>query len=291
VIFVDAATLLSRHEARGRRVVVDGVVTFVREEGHGQPVVCVHGVPVSSWVWRGLLGALAERGLRGIAPDLPGLGMSARPDRFDYTWTGLGRHLASTVQALRLPSFHLVVHDIGGPIGFEATARMPGRVRSITVLDTIVEPHTFSKPWQMKPFAVPGLGEAWLGGTPRTAFRAMMRRVGYVRGSAVTNAEIDVHHELLRRDDGGRAFLRIMRSFQTTEEKSKLYASVLAPGQRPVQLVWGQDDPAFPEKYATIAARVIGTDQPLMMKARHFLQEDHPGPLADIVASLVAEAG
>jgi pimeloyl-ACP methyl ester carboxylesterase len=143
----------------------------------------------------------------------------------------------------------------------------------------------------MKPFAVPGIGEAWLGATPRPAFRAMMRRIGYVRGSAVARAEIDVHHQLLKRDDGGRAFLRIMRSFQTTKQKSELYARVLAPGQRPVQLIWGNDDPALPaDKYGEIAARVIGADRPLLLKARHFLHEDYPVQIADVVASLVAEA-
>jgi len=291
VIFVDAATLLARHAARGRQLVVNGVVTFVREEGHGQPVVCVHGVPVSSWTWRGVLAALAERGMRGIAPDLPGTGLSARPDRFDYSWTGLGRHLAATLQGLRLPPFHLVVHDIGGPIGFEAVALMPGRVRSITLLDTIVEPHTFHRPWPMAPFAVPGIGELWLNATPRPVFRALMRRVGYVRGSTVTRQEIDVHYDLLHREDDGRAFLHIMRSFERSRAKSELYADVLAPGQRPVQLVWGVDDKALPvSPYGETAARVIGADRPLLMKARHFLMEDYPSSIADIVASLAAES-
>lgn len=69
-------------------------------------------------------------GLRGIAVDLPGLGLAERPPDADYTWSGLGRWLLSAVDALQLDRFHLVVHDIGGPIGFEVAAAQPGRIRS-----------------------------------------------------------------------------------------------------------------------------------------------------------------
>jgi len=68
-----------------------------------------------------VLRELAARGLRGIAFDLPGLGLADRPAAFDYTWTGLGRFCAAAVDALGLDRFHLVVHDIGGPAGFERT--------------------------------------------------------------------------------------------------------------------------------------------------------------------------
>ncbi len=38
-----------------------------------------------------MLAGLASRGLRGVAFDLPGLGLADRPADFDYAWTGLGR--------------------------------------------------------------------------------------------------------------------------------------------------------------------------------------------------------
>jgi pimeloyl-ACP methyl ester carboxylesterase len=46
-----------------------------------------------------------------------------------------------------------VVHDIGGPVGFEVAAALPERVASLTVLNTIVEVGTFKRPWSMEPFA------------------------------------------------------------------------------------------------------------------------------------------
>lgn len=278
--------LLSGHRDAGAQVDVRGTPTFVRREGAGAPVLLLHGVPVSSWVWRNVLPELAARGLEGIAPDLPGTGLSGRPIDFDYSWTGLGAHVTAVVDALAIDEFHLVVHDIGGPIGFEAAARMPDRVASLTVLNTITDPVTFAKPAPMRPFEFRGIGELWLHGTPRPLFRQLMRRVGLAPGSGVTNAEIDVHHHLLRHGDGGRAFLRIMRSFETTPAKSELYGGVLA-ADRPKQLLWGERDPAL--RLATkgrIAAERMGLSEPERLPGRHFVMEDCASDIADRVARL-----
>lgn len=266
---------------------IDGVSTFVRREGTGPAVVLLHGVPVSSWVWRNVLPGLASRGLEGIAPDLPGTGLSGRPEEFDYSWTGLGKHVASTVDALSLDAFHLVVHDIGGPVGFEVAARMPDRVKSLTVLNTITEPVSFTKPWPMRPFEYRFLGEAWLRGTPRPMFRVMMRRIGLAPGSTVTNAEIDVHHLLQRHDDGGAAFLKVMRSFETTQAKSDLYRDVLS-ADRPRQLLWGERDPALRLRtLGVIAASRMGLAEAVRLPGRHFVQEDCGPQIAERVATLV----
>lgn len=278
--------LIDEHRQAGQTIDVAGVPTFVRSEGSGPPVVLLHGVPVSAWVWRNVLPELASLGLTGIAPDLPGMGLSARPGDFDYSWTGLGRHIARTVEALGLDEFHLVVHDIGGPVGFEVAAAMPGRVSSLTVLNTITEPLGFVKPAPMRPFQYPGLGEVWLRATPKPAFRVLMHRVGLAPDSAVSNAEIDVHHALLRRDDGGRAFLRIMRSFETTAEKSALYGEVFAHS-RPKQLLWGRLDPALKLRTAgRIASARMGVELQ-ELPGRHFVQEDCAATIAHHVADLV----
>jgi pimeloyl-ACP methyl ester carboxylesterase len=87
----DVNAVIDAHLRSGYRLAVGGVETFVLDLGHGQPVVCLHGVPVSSFLYRKLIVELAARGLRGIAFDLPGLGLAERPAAFDYTWTGLGR--------------------------------------------------------------------------------------------------------------------------------------------------------------------------------------------------------
>ncbi|WP_454260222.1 hypothetical protein [Pseudoxanthomonas mexicana] len=60
-------------EALGTRLDVDGANSRIWREGKGEPVVCLHGVPASSFVYRKLLPELATRGMEGIAFDFPGM--------------------------------------------------------------------------------------------------------------------------------------------------------------------------------------------------------------------------
>ncbi len=171
----------------------------------------IHGVPTSSFLWRKVLPELAARGRRGVAFDLPGLGLADRPRDYDYSWTGLGRFALAAVDALDLRDFHLVVHDIGGPVGFELLAAVGGeRVRSLTVLDTMLEVDVFQRPWMMELFARRGIGELWLAGATRPAWAVLNRMVG----GRASYEEWTAHLDLLKRDDGGRAFLRIMRGLR-----------------------------------------------------------------------------
>jgi haloalkane dehalogenase len=123
----EAASLIAQQRAAGRTFAVDGLSSFVREQGDGAPVVLLHGASTSSFMYRKVLALLAARGLRGIAFDLPGQGLAERPadSAFDYTWTGLGAFARRAIDALGIDSFHLVVHDIGGPIGFEVATHHP----------------------------------------------------------------------------------------------------------------------------------------------------------------------
>ena len=90
-----SSDVLSRHRAAGRELEAAGIRSFVREQGDGEPVLCMHGVPASSFVYRKVIAELAGRGLRSVAFDLPGLGLAARPEQFDYSWTGLGKFSAA----------------------------------------------------------------------------------------------------------------------------------------------------------------------------------------------------
>ena len=282
--------VVERHRSLGRPFDAMGIRSFVREEGAGEPVVCLHGVPVSCFLYRKLLSELAERGLRGVAFDLPGLGFADRRPALDYTWTGLGRFARAAVDSLGLERFHLVVHDIGGPVGFELAAAAPERVLSLTVLDTIIEADTFKRPWSMEPFAIRGLRFVWLRSLNRPSWRALFHLQGIKDHRAVPGAEIDAHLELLRRGDGGRSFLRIMRGFERTREKRDLYASALR-GPYPVQVVWGEDDPALKlSVQGEQARRAAGLDEIHTVPAKHFLPEDQAPAIAERVAALAASA-
>ena len=277
--------VVSAHRASGRRFEAGGVASFVREAGDGEPVLCVHGVPASCFLYRKVLGELAARGLRGVAFDLPGLGLAERPEGHDYSWTGLGRFSTQAVDALALERFHLVVHDIGGPVGFEVAAAMPERIRSLTILNTIIEVDTFRRPWSMEPFAVRGVGPLWLRSLTKPAFRMIMALQGIEDRSATPPRELDAYVELLKREDGGRAFLKIMRGFERTPEKRRLYEGVVREVPYPVQVIWGAKDPALKlSVQGEQARRITGVASVQPLPAKHFLQEDQAPTIARLVA-------
>jgi haloalkane dehalogenase len=283
------SAVVEEHRAAGREFEATGVQSFVREQGEGESVVCLHGVPASSFLYRKMLPELASRGLRGIAFDYPGLGLAARPPDFDYTWTGLGRFCAEAVDALGLGRFHLVVHDIGGPVGFELAAAMPERVRSLTILNTLIEVATFKRPWSMEPFARRGLGEVYLKTLTKPMFAQLMYLQGIGDRSATPKEEVYAYVDLLKRDDGGRAFLQIMRGFERTPEKQRLYESTVRSVPYPVQIVWGAHDPALKlSVHGEQARRAAGLDEIHTVPAKHFLQEDQAPAVAARIGALAA---
>jgi haloalkane dehalogenase len=270
---------------RGRRLHSPGAATTVWEEGDGEPVVCLHGVPASAFLYRKLLPELAARGRRGIAFDLPGLGLADRPEAFDYSWSGLAAWTAGAIDALGLDRFHLVVHDIGGPIGFDVVARVPDRIASLTVLNTMVRVATFRRPWFMEPFARRGLGELAVATMTGFGTERLMRAQGVA--TPVPGDELRAYHALLKRGDGGRAFLRIMRGFERTEAFESRILDALRARRFPAQVLWGADDSALRmTPHAEHAREALGLDRVIPLPGKHFVQEDAPAEIAGYVAQL-----
>jgi haloalkane dehalogenase len=113
-----------------------------RESGAGVPVVFLHGNPTSSYLWRNVMPAVGPGRL--LAPDLIGMGESAKPD-IDYTFADQARYLDAWFDALGLRDVILVGHDWGGALAFDWAARHPDRVRGIAFTETIVKPMTWEE--------------------------------------------------------------------------------------------------------------------------------------------------
>jgi haloalkane dehalogenase len=286
-----ARAIIAEHQASGRTFRAAGVRSFVREAGAGDTVLCLHGIPASSFLYRKVLPVLARQGLRGVAFDLPGLGLAERPPDFAYNWTGLGAWSAAAVDELELDRFHLVVHDFGGPVGFELCARMPERIRSLTILNTVVDVERFHRPWALELLARPRVSGIALRLLPHAAFRAAMRRVGIADRAAASDAELDAWLDLLRRDDGGRACVRMASGLERTRAKTELYSRALRGLTVPIQILWGVDDPVLRLEGAGEGLRRV-TGAPLHpLPGKHFLQEDCFAAIGDAVERLAATAG
>lgn len=130
-----------------------GIRMHFLDEGHGPPVVMVHGNPSWSFYYRNLVTALAGQ-RRCIVPDHVGMGRSDKPAEGAYPYTLQARvaDFGSLLDALDLrESVTLVVHDWGGMIGMAWAARHPGRVAKLVILNTAAFPLPASKPfpWQL----------------------------------------------------------------------------------------------------------------------------------------------
>jgi pimeloyl-ACP methyl ester carboxylesterase len=282
-----AAGILDAHRHAGQAFTAGGIQSFLRAEGDGEPVVCIHGMLGSSFGYRKLLRELAVRGLRGIAWDLPGFGLADRPVGYDYSWASLGRFCGAAVDALNLDRFHLVVHDIGGPVGFELAAACPERIASLTILNTVIDVTGWRPPWTMRPFRWPVVGELWAAGLTPPAFRFLMKLQGIGDVSQVSKAELSTYLTLMKGNDRGRAFLKVSRSAQTTAEKQQLYRRVAGSRAYPVQVIWAAQDPAMPARtYGEKARAAAGLPAIDTIPGKHFPQEDQAPAIAARIAAL-----
>jgi pimeloyl-ACP methyl ester carboxylesterase len=115
---------------------VNGTSIFYREAGPNDApsVLLLHGFPSSSYQFRFVLPTLAEE-YHVVAPDLPGFGFSACPERTRYTYTF--EHLTDTTEAfMKAIGFDrcaLYLHDYGAQVGFRLALRDPSRVRALIV--------------------------------------------------------------------------------------------------------------------------------------------------------------
>lgn len=279
------AEAIAGHRAAGREFEAGGVRSFVREQGEGDPVVLMHGIPVSSFLYRKVLPLLADQGLRGVAFDLPGLGLAEKRTDFDYTWTGLGRWTGAAIDALGIERCHLVLHDIGGPIGLEWALRNRDRVRTLTVLDTLIDVAHFRRVWSMDLAAPQVLGPIWVATIRPPVARWLFYMQGIADRSATPAHEVDAHIALLHRDGGGRSFRQIVRGFELTREKERFYTEGLREAGWPATILWGERDPALGPERRRAFEQALGVEATIL-PAKHFLQEDQAPAVATAIAEL-----
>lgn len=281
--------LVQQHAGSGRWVDVDGQQGFVFEQGEGTPVVCLHGVPASSFLYRKIVSSLAERGYRGIAPDLLGMGLSTKPKDADYSWTGLGQWCGQLLDKLGLRKYHLLIHDIGGPIGCEVIAHAPDRVLSVTILNSpIANLSVFKKPFPMFFFEQPLIGEVFLQTTVPFLLRFLMHLRGVQDNSVFGLPEARAYDYFLKRGDRGASFLKIMRSFEANADKEKLYLDALRALEVPKQIIWGIYDKGLPlEKYGLPLQQALRLEGVHEVAGSHFIQEDCASSITNKVIELI----
>lgn len=279
--------------------------SFVLEEGpdagrrlhfidHGEPgerpVVLQHGNPTWCYLWRKVIGRLT--GLRAVAPDLLGFGLSDRlPAVADHS---LARHadaVAELVRALELEGAILVGQDWGGPVLAAVGARLPERVAGLVLANTTVlvprRPrgtlfHRFARIPLVSDLAFRGLGFpqvalSWAQGDRRSlAGRASRAYRWPLRGLRDRVGPLALARMVPHRPDHPS-----MPELRRGEEWALGFKG-------PTALVWGERDP--------ILGRALGRHRRELPHARvfttragHFLQEEVPEVLAEAIAGVARE--
>jgi len=117
-------------------IAINGTTIHVRVGGRGPAVVLLHGYGETGDMWAPLAADLA-RDHTVIAPDLRGLGLSAKPAGGFDKKTQAG-DVAGVMDALGIQRADVVAHDIGNMVAFQFAAQHPDRVTKLVMMDAPV---------------------------------------------------------------------------------------------------------------------------------------------------------
>lgn len=105
------------------------------DEGSGHPVIMVHGNPTWSFFYRNLVKELKQN-YRVIVPDHLGMGLSERPQDYQYTLENHRDNLCQLLTELNITEASLIVHDWGGPIGLGAALKSKLQTKQTIIMNT-----------------------------------------------------------------------------------------------------------------------------------------------------------
>jgi 3-oxoadipate enol-lactonase len=113
---------------------IDGISLHFEVHGNGEPVLFVHGFPLSGRLWDPAVALLQDR-FELIVPDLRGHGRSGVSE--DVTMARYADDLAALLDVAGAKGPVTVVgHSMGGYIAFELYRRHPERIRALVLVDT-----------------------------------------------------------------------------------------------------------------------------------------------------------
>jgi haloalkane dehalogenase len=116
--------------------VLDSNIHYL-EAGMGDPILFLHGVPTSSYVWRNVMPHLASLG-RCIAPDLIGFGKSDKPD-IAYTIHDHIKYITAFIDALHLKKVTIVMHGWGSIIGSQYAMTHENNCRGLVFYESFIQ--------------------------------------------------------------------------------------------------------------------------------------------------------
>jgi pimeloyl-ACP methyl ester carboxylesterase len=276
-------------QVRYKTVVVDGVDVFYREAGQpdAPAVLLLHGFPTSSYMFRDLIPALADRH-RVVAPDYPGFGHSSVPERerFAYTFDNYARIVGRLAEKLGLERYALYVMDYGAPIGYRVATAHPERVSAIVVQNGNAYDEGIQGFWDP-------IKAYWKSGTEehREALRWLTSpkatRWQYTHGVPdVTMVSPDTwtfDQAFLDRPGNQEIQLDLFYDYRTNPPLYPAWQAFFREHAPPMLVVWGRNDEIFVPGGAAPYARDNPRAELHMLDAGHFALETHGAEIARLM--------
>lgn len=130
------ATVSAKQPYPSQYVNVLGAKMHYIEAGEGDPILFLHGIPTSSYVWRNVIPHLTSLG-RCIAPDLIGMGQSDKPN-IEYSIYDHIKYIERFIEELHLKNITLVMHGWGSMIGFDYAMRHENNCKGLVFYEAFL---------------------------------------------------------------------------------------------------------------------------------------------------------
>lgn len=230
---------------RGEFFGVRGQRLFVIREGRGPVLMLLHGYPTSSWDWHRIWTPLTAH-FTLVAPDLLGMGFSAKPAHHSYSLNAQADLVDALAQRLGIHHMHVLAHDLGVTVAQELLARRQAdgslpRIDSLVLLNGGVCPEAY-EPRPIQRLLISPLGR-WLG--PRIPQRSFERAITslFAPGSPPAQDLLDNFWALISHGHGRRVTHQVGKLWHERQALRDRLVAPLVEGAVPVRLINGALDP------------------------------------------------
>ncbi len=258
----------------------NGKIAYI-DKGEGKPLLLLHGVPTSGWLYRKMIDPLVEKGYRVIVPDMLGFGNSDSPDGYDvYDKANHAKRIIGLMNYLNINNWHHVMHDAGGLWTWELFKQDPNKIYRLTILNTIIYKEGFNPPVNMKQGNMAKLA-MW----SYRNFTQMSLKMLFKNGTdTIKMSKADIEGYAMPFKEGKT---KALYKFFTTNTKSiPNYSSVIKQINIPTQVIWGINDTILlwnKDKELVIKDLKIKSENIHILNKNHFLQEESAANLIEII--------
>ncbi len=233
-------------DPEGQFIDVNGLQTYVidtdPDAADTLPVVFIHGLFGSTYTWRHSLNALRDAdGLRGIAFDRPGAGLSAKPIDADYSHPAHADFSVALLDALGIERAVIVGHSAGGSVAAHLALRHPDRVAALVLVDAALIGASGPPPFIGALVGFPPI-QRWgrIGAQALLTEDSVRQTVASFHADAgfVTEADYAAYLRTFQTPDWDAGFIGLVRD----SGPNRLSEDDLAGISVPTQLLWGGQD-------------------------------------------------